>query len=298
MGQKSHKSLGPGLPRAAHLRAGHPGSLECRLDRVGRQLRHLVLERFRRRERQQLALLDHPGNLDVGVHHRFGDLGRPVAGLRRGAEFLANVRDGFLVRWLGVAAAATDHGRGGADRTALAHDQRLAGKRDQRACRNSTLVHERDRPDPRTEQCVAHHDRCVHAAPESIDVEQHRRGSGFLGLPDRPREERREAEVDHSLDRDDVDDGCASLSCEMADVLGASKCRYARREDKTDKRRAGCSVTTARHVLHRNRPQRQSRTIFGHLVKGIRQDGTHRFFATVRVALVFFLGICDLAPGR
>ena len=83
----------------------------------------------------------------------------------------------------------------------LAMIKRVAGERDQRARRNRALVDERDGPDRRVEQRVAHRHRRVDAAAEGVDVEQHGRGAGLARLANRARQERREAEIDRALDR-------------------------------------------------------------------------------------------------
>ena len=227
MRQEAQDRLGPGRRGPADLSVGQSQPLEHGLDGVGAEVGELVLERFFGGERQKLALGDEPGNLHVGIDHGLGQKRRAPATLGGRAELLAHVGHGLLGHRLSRSAwlAHLDRG-GGSDRAAVRHHDGRGGQADQGPGRDGALVHEGHALDPRAQERVADQHGGVHPSAEGIDLQDDRARLGLGGLVEDALDEGRQAQVDHALDRDHVDDRPRVLALrESREAGGGGKCQ-------------------------------------------------------------------------
>jgi hypothetical protein len=217
--QETHQLLGPVRRGGAHLRFGQAQLLEYAVQLVSAEVRHSVLQRLFSGQRQQLALFDDARHLDVGIHHRLGQVLWPLARLGGGAEFLAHVgRRLFLHRQRLGTGHADLHRRGRTDGAAVGHRDGLGGQRDQRAGRDGALVDEGHRSDVCIEQRVADLHGRIHAPAEGVDVQNQRRRAGLGSLVQHARHERRQPEIDDALDGQHVDHLSRWLRLRTSDI--------------------------------------------------------------------------------
>src|SRR5262249_40291073 len=83
----------------------------------------------------------------------------------------------------------------------------LGGQSDKSARRDRSPVHEGHCPNPRIQQSVADQNCRIQPPAESIDLENNGGGACIVGFVKDALNERRESEVDDSLDRRDVNYG-------------------------------------------------------------------------------------------
>jgi hypothetical protein len=182
-------------------------STGCVKTRTSRSAQFAEAQRLGGRQREELALVDHARNHDVGVDHRLGQRRRAFPALRGGPELLAHVRDGLLGNRLRAAAGRPHlHGRGRADRGPIGHHDGVRGQADQRPGRDRALVDEGDRANARAKQRVTDDDGGIDTPPEGVDIEDDGGRAGRGRVVEDPLHEWREAEVDDAFHGGHVDD--------------------------------------------------------------------------------------------
>ena len=167
------------------------------------RVRHTELDRLVGIEGQQLARCDDALDDDIGVDHGFGDVAASAIGFGGRAHLRAHVRHHFFADRFGFAARRCLDWGGCADRCTLRHDDVVTGEADQRAGADGARMDEGDGPWLGLEQGVANLDCRVDTAPECVDLDDDR-DRVWVGL-DGPPDERGEAELYGSIDRDDDD---------------------------------------------------------------------------------------------
>ena len=202
-------------------------TLQHGLQGIGAKVGDLVLQGFLGRQREELALFDDTGDLHVRVDHRLGEERAAACGSRRWRETpCARRTPSFSATGCAARAGLPDlHRRGGADGSAVGHDDLLGGQSDKSACRDRSLVYKGHRPNPRIQQRIADQHRRIHPPAEGIDLENNGGGTYIVSSVKDALNERREPKVDDSLDGRDVNHGvfCAKVNVLMPRTVNSPR---------------------------------------------------------------------------
>ena len=206
--QEAHDTLGPVDLGGVHRRAGELQLREQRVQVRG-VLRVADADCLRRRQREQLAPLDHALDLDLRVDHGLGHARIEATRLRQRAHLRPHRTDDLLRRRLTFAR----HRRRGADHRTGPHVHTLRRQRDHGAGRVRVHVDQRIYGQVRVADRLGDPLRRVDPAARRVDVQDQCGRSGSFRFPDAPLDERGQSHLDDARDGHAPDRGtvCGGL---------------------------------------------------------------------------------------